>query len=314
MDKKLILLVLVFALLLYGCAGGQPPTQQPSMQNVSNTSSQEEVAKEMIKNILKDSYLPSNFNFTVKVNATTGNWTCDRYELNWNDKTVFGENYTGEYNYTFFSEADFCENTLPTLNLVGYFKGGIKEYNKSPVKSVLDSYFKWDKADKEVIQDMPQYTMPRYYGERYDTRSCMFFEVSLFFQCPLAACNPTFECNYSQCNGTYFITSIYMVSNNLTLSCGAVREKVASPSSQQAPQKKPCDTINRNPPEMTFELSYCQGDMCSRICDENGGNCHTPTKEECEKIDVIKGEDITKWGQDGIPDCEWVQGACIPNK
>jgi hypothetical protein len=87
-----------------------------------------------------------------------------------------------------------------------------------------------------------------------------------------------------------------------------------TPPSQQPPIKKPCDSINRNPPELTFELSYCQGDMCSRVCDANGGNCHTPTKEECEKIDVVKGEDISKWGQDGIADCEWVQDACTPNK
>lgn len=76
-----------------------------------------------------------------------------------------------------------------------------------------------------------------------------------------------------------------------------------------------CDNINRNPPELTFELSYCQGDMCAITCDENGENCHSVTTEdECEKIDVIASNDISKFDQDGKADCEWINNRCIPNK
>lgn len=85
--------------------------------------------------------------------------------------------------------------------------------------------------------------------------------------------------------------------------------------SNQNEKIRPCDNIDRNPPELTFELSYCQGDMCTVTCDKNGENCHpVTTKEECGKIDVVSDNDISKWSQDGKADCEWVNNNCVPNK
>ena len=41
---------------------------------------------------------------------------------------------------------------------------------------------------------------------------------------------------------------------------------------------KPCQTIDRNPPELTFELAYCMGISCR---DAN-------SKSDCEKIVASK--------------------------
>lgn len=78
--------------------------------------------------------------------------------------------------------------------------------------------------------------------------------------------------------------------------------------------------------EMTFKESYFQGNMCWITCDGNGENCHTvTTKEECENIDVVVEGEYSQWGQDGKPDCEWIENVvryangtygpgCRPNK
>lgn len=84
-------------------------------------------------------------------------------------------------------------------------------------------------------------------------------------------------------------------------------------------QKRSCQNIESNSPELTFQNSYCLGDQCATICDKQGENCrNVKTKEECEKIDVIAGNDLSKWGQDGKPDCVWTNensgDPCKPNK
>ena len=53
--------------------------------------------------------------------------------------------------------------------------------------------------------------------------------------------------------------------------------------------------------ELTFELSYCQGDMCNVL-----------NEEECEKIDIVL--ENLKSGEDGKQDCQWVENTCRPNK
>lgn len=78
----------------------------------------------------------------------------------------------------------------------------------------------------------------------------------------------------------------------------------------------PCKTWTTNPAgEMTFADNYCTGGSCRNNCDSSGENCHgVTTREECERIDVISGNDITKIGTDGIPDCEWRDNGCWNNK
>ena len=65
-----------------------------------------------------------------------------------------------------------------------------------------------------------------------------------------------------------------------------------------------CNDIDRNPSELTFELSYCQGDMCH----------DAQNKTDCESRDMIKVENgkIVS-GQDGKPDCIWSENSCKPN-
>jgi len=65
--------------------------------------------------------------------------------------------------------------------------------------------------------------------------------------------------------------------------------------------KKSCGDIGQNPTELTFELSYCQGDMCNVL-----------NEEECEKIDIVL--ENLKSGEDGKQDCQWVENTCRPNK
>ncbi|MFH2028025.1 MAG: hypothetical protein ABIJ08_02725 [Nanoarchaeota archaeon] len=70
-------------------------------------------------------------------------------------------------------------------------------------------------------------------------------------------------------------------------------------------KKRTCNDVESNDIGLTFELSYCNGDMC--IVD---------SKEECEKIDVVN--DYLEAEKDGEADCEWeIAGAerrCTPNK
>ncbi|MFH0876196.1 MAG: hypothetical protein V1859_09740 [archaeon] len=68
--------------------------------------------------------------------------------------------------------------------------------------------------------------------------------------------------------------------------------------------------------ELTFGMSYCQGDMCSVSC--SNGSCHDiRTKNECESVDVVSEKSIDSFAQDGKPDCKWNTKAapfCRPNK
>lgn len=103
---------------------------------------------------------------------------------------------------------------------------------------------------------------------------------------------------------TLFISSI------LLISCS--NQKNIGPKSIKS---KPCEKVDRNPPELTFALHYCMGDLCQFIDENNNGSSRlVRTRDECERIDVIKGDDINKFGQDEISDCEWLNGICIPNK
>ena len=67
-----------------------------------------------------------------------------------------------------------------------------------------------------------------------------------------------------------------------------------------------CTNINRNPPELTFEMSYCDGDYCS----------NAKTKTDCESTDVVKiqNNEIVS-GKDGKTDCAWssTSHTCHPN-
>ncbi|MBI3963510.1 MAG: hypothetical protein HY341_00775 [Candidatus Kerfeldbacteria bacterium] len=71
--------------------------------------------------------------------------------------------------------------------------------------------------------------------------------------------------------------------------------------------EKSCDELVAEPGgELTFEMAYCQGDLCSAI-----------TEADCRSIDVLK-KDFTS-GRDGQSDCVWMQGldvldACRPNR
>jgi hypothetical protein len=82
---------------------------------------------------------------------------------------------------------------------------------------------------------------------------------------------------------------------------------------------KSCKQVS-NQRELSFAESYCQGDMCDRICDEHGKNCHAVmNKEDCESIDVVVEGNIEQWGQDEKSDCTWQANgdntnACQPNK
>ena len=68
-----------------------------------------------------------------------------------------------------------------------------------------------------------------------------------------------------------------------------------------------CSQIDWNPPELTFEVAYCQGDFC-----------RAGSRTECESIDVLAGEGIVS-GADDVADCQWIDGvdllnACRPNR
>lgn len=66
-----------------------------------------------------------------------------------------------------------------------------------------------------------------------------------------------------------------------------------------------CNEINQQTPELTFEGAYCNGSFCGSVCDSQGTNCHQPSKEECEAIDVLASQDSFEFGKDGIADCRW---------
>lgn len=84
---------------------------------------------------------------------------------------------------------------------------------------------------------------------------------------------------------------------------------VNTATNTNAVAKKACDLIDQNLPELTMQLSYCQGDDCGPA----------KTKADCEKIDVIS-EDLQTVQADGKPDCRWNADAiatmspCQPNK
>ena len=70
-----------------------------------------------------------------------------------------------------------------------------------------------------------------------------------------------------------------------------------------------CASVNRNPPELTFELSYCQGDLCR----------DASTQADCESRDVVTECGRIASGTDGKADCRWIGTsgpavACQPNK
>lgn len=66
-----------------------------------------------------------------------------------------------------------------------------------------------------------------------------------------------------------------------------------------------CKNIDINPRELTFEASYCNGDLCSSA----------KTKTECISKDVAKTTNgKISAGQDGISDCSWINNSCQPNK
>lgn len=110
---------------------------------------------------------------------------------------------------------------------------------------------------------------------------------------------------------------------NLIIACIVVIVLIAggiiyfSGSPKQDGEIKTCKDI-KGDIELTFEMSYCQGDMCGVTCDKQGNNCHSVTsKEECESIDVVT--ENLKAGKDGKPDCGWIEGrdpldSCKPNK
>jgi hypothetical protein len=64
-----------------------------------------------------------------------------------------------------------------------------------------------------------------------------------------------------------------------------------------------CEEVDMDQTEITFAASYCLGNFCT------GEN-----EEECNEIDVINGNDMTQYGQDNVPDCEWVDNACEPSR
>lgn len=70
-----------------------------------------------------------------------------------------------------------------------------------------------------------------------------------------------------------------------------------------------CSSVSRNPPELTFELSYCQGDMCRTAT----------SRADCESRDVVIACGKIASGSDGIPDCSWSSTStsgmqCVTNK
>jgi hypothetical protein len=64
-----------------------------------------------------------------------------------------------------------------------------------------------------------------------------------------------------------------------------------------------CDTVEMDPSELTFAASYCLGNYCTG-----------EDEKECNEIDAISGNDMTQFGQDGVPDCEWVNNGCEPSR
>jgi len=67
-----------------------------------------------------------------------------------------------------------------------------------------------------------------------------------------------------------------------------------------------CANVDRNPPELTFEVSYCNGDYCR----------DAKNKVDCESRDMIKIQDNAIVSRkDGKGDCTWLpaQQFCTPN-
>src|SRR5688572_13787581 len=56
-----------------------------------------------------------------------------------------------------------------------------------------------------------------------------------------------------------------------------------------------CEEVDLSGTELTFAVSYCLGNFCT------GEN-----EAECDNIDEINGNDMTQYGQDGLPDCKWI--------
>lgn len=102
-----------------------------------------------------------------------------------------------------------------------------------------------------------------------------------------------------------------LINDNFTAKCvSGLCQKVAKQVVQQVQQKKitSCAEVDWNTPDLTFEMTYCRGDICDAIKNQNG----------CQGQDVVKIEN--GWiveGSDGIPDCEWLGcpvNHCWPNR
>ena len=99
--------------------------------------------------------------------------------------------------------------------------------------------------------------------------------------------------------------------NNFTALCINRMSKCAARITSPMPSANEstnfsCSNVNRNPPELTFEASYCNGDLCT----------YAKNKEECESRDVISvRNNLPVPGTDGEVDCRWVYNlkACVPN-
>jgi hypothetical protein len=68
-----------------------------------------------------------------------------------------------------------------------------------------------------------------------------------------------------------------------------------------------CSEVNYESGEITFLQSYCRGDIC----------INQVTEQTCEELDAVVLENGTlseENGQDGVPDCVWVEeeSSCKP--
>jgi hypothetical protein len=88
---------------------------------------------------------------------------------------------------------------------------------------------------------------------------------------------------------------------SLTIEAVTVTPEVAPDASSL--ETDLCEAVDTNPVELDFAASYCLGNFCTG-----------ETEDECNEIDVINGNDLSQYAQDGVPDCAWVDNACEPSR